>query len=83
MELKQVTDLPTPGRRWRVDMAGQPELKFEDFRAGNYPEPGEDSIELRRKALQAARLVRAKLNIRPLTTATIIRQIRNAEPTKD
>ena len=40
------------------------------------PKPTEQELKERRKALELARSVRPKLDIRPLTTSTMIRQLR-------
>lgn len=76
-------DLPTAVRRWKVTMPRHPEITFDDLRAGEYPELTEEEIEARGKAMQAARFARAKLDIRPLTTAVIIRQVREGKSLRD
>lgn len=72
-------DLPTATRRWKVSLLRYPEVTFDDLRAGNWPKPSEQELEARRKALELARDVHEKLDIRPLTTATIIRQLREGK----
>ncbi len=69
-------ELPTATRRWKVSLPGHPQVTFDDVRAGNLPEPTEQELEARRKALELAYDVHQKLDIRPLTTTTIIRQLR-------
>ncbi len=72
-------ELPTATRRWKVSLPGYSEVTFDDLRAGNWPEPTEQELEARRKALELARDVHQKLDIRPLTTATITRQLREGK----
>lgn len=72
-------ELPTATGRWKVSLPGYPEVTFEDLRAGNWPEPTQQELEARRKALELARDVHQKLDIRPLTTSTIIRQLREGK----
>lgn len=69
-------DLPTATRRWKVTLPGYPDASLDDLRAGNWPKPTEQELEERRKALELAREVRQTLDIRPLKTSTIIRQLR-------
>ena len=69
-------DLSIATRRWKVSLPEYPEVTFDDLRSGNWPEPTEQDLEARRKALDLARDVRQKLDIRPLKTSTIIRQLR-------
>jgi len=69
-------ELPTASRRWKVSSPEHPELTFDDLRAGRWPKPSEEEIEARNKALQLAQYVRDKLDIRPLTTTTIVHQLR-------
>jgi len=70
-------ELPVATRRWKVSLPGYPEVTFDDLRAGNWPEPTEQELEARHKALELAREVR--IDIRPLTTSSIIRQLREEE----
>lgn len=72
-------DLPIPARRWKVSIPGHPEITFESLREGNYPELTEEEKEARGRALDEADTVRTELDIRPLTTATIVRQIREGK----
>jgi len=76
-------DLPIATRRWKVNLPGHPELTFDDLRAGKWPKPTEEEIEARSKALELAQHVHDKLDIRPLTTATIVRQIREGKEDRD
>ncbi len=72
-------ELPMANQRWKISLPGYPEVTFDDLRAGNWPEPTEQELEERRKALELARDVHEKLDIRPLTTSTIIRQLREGK----
>jgi len=72
-------DLPIATRRWKVNLPGHPELTFDDLRAGKWPKPTEEEIEARSNALELAQHVHDKLDIRPLTTATIVRQLREGK----
>ncbi len=72
-------ELPTATRRWNVSLPEYPEVTFGDLRAGNWPKPTDQEMEARRKALELARDVREKLDIRPLSTSTIIRQLREGK----
>lgn len=72
-------ELPTAIRRWKVSLPGHPEVTFDELRAGNLPKPTEQELEARSKALELAQEVHKKLDIRPLTTATIIRQLREGK----
>jgi len=72
-------ELPTATRRWKVSLSGYPEITFDDLRTGNWPKPTEEELEARSKALELARDVHQKLDIRPLTTSTIIRQLREGK----
>jgi len=76
-------DLPTATRRWKLSSPEHPELKFDDLRAGKWPKPTEEEIEARSKALELAQHVHDKLDIRPLTTATIVRQLREGKEERD
>jgi len=68
--------LPTATSRWKVSLPEHPETTFDDLRAGRWPKPTNDEMDTRRKAIELARGIRAQLDIRPLTTSTIIRQLR-------
>ncbi|MDH5364462.1 MAG: hypothetical protein OEW82_04765 [Dehalococcoidia bacterium] len=68
--------LPTATSRWKVSLPGHPETTFDDLRTGKWPKPTEEEIDARCKAMELARGIRAQLDIRPLTTSTIIRQLR-------
>jgi len=72
-------ELPMATRRWKVSLPRYPEVTFDDLRAGNWPKPTEQELEARRKALELARDVHQKLDIRPLTTSTIIRELREGK----
>lgn len=72
-------ELPLATRRWKVSLPGYPEVTFENLQAGNWPKPTEQELEERRRALEIARDVYEKLDIRPLKTSTIIRQIREGK----
>ncbi len=72
-------ELPTATRRWKVSLPEHPEVTFDDLRAGKWPKPTEQELEARQKALELAREVREKLDIRPLKTSTIIRQLREGK----
>jgi hypothetical protein len=72
-------ELPAANKRWKISLPEYPEVTFDDLRAGNWPEPTEQELKARRKALELARDVRPKLDIRPLTTSTIIRQLRDGK----
>lgn len=72
-------ELPTATRRWKISLPGYPEVTFDDLRAGSWPQPTEQELEARRKALELAQDVHQKLDIRPLTTSTIIRQLREGK----
>jgi hypothetical protein len=76
-------DLPTATRRWKVNLPGHPELTFDDLRARKWPKPTEEEIEARSKALELAQHVHDKLDIRPLTIATIVRQLREGKEGRD
>jgi len=72
-------ELPTATRRWKVSLPGYPQVSFDDLRAGKWPKPTEQELEVRRKALELAKDVHDKLDIRPLTTSTITRQVRKGK----
>jgi len=72
-------ELPIATRRWKVSLPEYPEVTFDDLRAGNWPKPTKQELEARRKALEIARDVHEELDIRPLKTATIIRQLREGK----
>lgn len=76
-------DLPTATRRWKVSSPEHPEITFDELRAGKWPKPTEEEIEARGKALELAQSVHDKLDIRPLTTATIVRQLREGKESRD
>ena len=76
-------DLPTATKRWKVSLPEHPEVTFDDLRAGKWPRPTKDELEARDKALELARDVHDKLDIRPLTTATITRQLREGKEGRD
>jgi hypothetical protein len=76
-------DLPIATRRWKVNLPGHPELTFDDLRAGKWPKPTEEEIEARSKALELAQHAHDKLDIRPLTAATIVRQLREGKEDRD
>jgi hypothetical protein len=76
-------DLPTATRRWKVSSPEHPGMTFDDLRAGKWPEPTEEEIKARSKALELAQHVHDKLDIRPLTTATVVRQLREGKEDRD
>ena len=69
-------DLPTAAQRWSINISGHPEMTFDDLREGNLPEPTDEELEARRKAIELAKGVHEQLDIRPLKTSTIIRMLR-------
>lgn len=70
-------ELPTAVNRWKLSLAEHPEVTFADVRAGNWPERTETELQERHEAIELAREVRPNLDIRPLKTSTIIRQLRD------
>jgi hypothetical protein len=76
-------DLPIATWRWKVSSPEHPELTFDDLRAGQWPKPTEEEIKTRSKALELAQYVHDKLDIRPLTTTTIVRQLREGKEEHD
>jgi len=76
-------DLPTATRRWKVSLPGHPEISFDDLRAGKWPRLTAKELEARDNALELARIVRDKLDIKPLTTVILIRQIREGKEGSD
>jgi len=68
--------LPTATDRWSVSLPEHPETTFDDLRAGKWPKPTEEEIDARCKAIELARGIRTQLDIKPLTTSIIIRQLR-------
>lgn len=68
--------VPVASERWAVKWPGHPEITFEDLRAGRLPKPTLQELASRQEAIQQAREIRTRLDIRPLTTSTIIRQLR-------
>ena len=76
-------DLPTATKRWKVSLSEHPEVTFDNLRAGKWPKPTKEELEARHKALELARGVHDKLDIRPLTTATIVRQLREGKEDGD
>lgn len=69
-------DLPSPSRLWRIDWPGHPEFTIQNLLAGEWPRPTEQDIAERSLAVRLAQHIRSKLDIRPLTTSTIIRALR-------
>lgn len=76
-------DLPLATRRWKLNLPQHPEITFDDLRAGKWPKPTEKELEARGKALELAKDVYDKLDITPLTTATIVRQLREGKEGRD
>ena len=76
-------DLPTATKRWKVSLPEHPEVTFDDLRAGKWPRPTKEELEARGKALELAADVHDKLDIRPLTTTTIVRQLREGKEGRD
>jgi hypothetical protein len=72
-------ELPLATRRWKVSLPGHPEVTFDDLRAGKWPEPTEQELEKCRNALELAHEARQTLDIRPLTTSIIIRELREGK----
>ena len=72
-------DLPTATSRWKVSMPEYPDVTFDDIRAGKRPKLTKKMLEERSKALEIARSVRDKIDIRPLTTSAILRQLREGK----
>ena len=70
-------DLPAASERWVVRWQGHPEVTFEDLRAGRLPKPSAIELIDRQKAIKAAQEIRQKIDISPLTTETLIRQLRD------
>lgn len=70
-------DLPTAAQRWKVNLSGHPETSFDDLRDGKWPELSREDLETRQQALHLAKAVHDKIDIRPLRTSTIIREIRD------
>jgi len=68
--------LPVVSERWKVVWAGHPRITFEDLRTGRLPKPTRKELAQRQEAIRLAQEIRARLDIRPLTTSTIIRQLR-------
>lgn len=68
--------LPVASERWTVMWAGHPRVTFEDLRTGRLPKPTRKELGKRQEAIRLAQEIRARLDIRPLTTGTIIRQLR-------
>ena len=76
-------DLPTAAGSWKVSLPRHPEVTFQNLQDGKLPELTEEEIQERCTALDTAKQVRAELDIRPLTTAVVIRQIREQQSEKD
>ena len=76
-------DLPTAARRWKVSLPGHPEVTFQNLQDGKLPELTQEEIQERCRALDTAKQVRTELDIRPLTTAVVIRQIREQQSERD
>lgn len=76
-------DLPTATKRWKVSLPEHPEITFDNLRAGKWPRPTKEELEARSKALELARGVHDNLDIRPLTTTTIVRQLREGKEGRD
>jgi hypothetical protein len=71
--------LPLANQRWKIDSPEYSNSTFDDLRVGNWPRPTELELERRHKALNDARKVRQEMDIRPLTTTTIIHLLREEE----
>lgn len=63
--------------RWVVKWPGHPEVTFEDLRNGRIPKPTPEELDRRKQAVKEAQEIRSYLNIAPLTTSTLIRQLRD------
>lgn len=75
--------LPLATQRWKLNLPQHPEITFDDLRAGKWPRPTKEELEARGKALDLATSVHDKLDIRPLTAATIVRQLREGKEERD
>lgn len=76
-------DLPLATQRWKLNLPQHPEITFDDLRAGKWPRPTEEELKARGKALELASDVYDKLDIRPLATAVIVRQLREGKEGRD
>lgn len=76
-------DLPTAARRWKISLPKHPEVTFQNLQEGKLPELTDEEMQERFTALDIAEQVRAELDIRPLTTTVVIRQIRAHQSQKD
>lgn len=76
-------DLPLATRRWKLSLPQHPEITFDGLRAGKWPKPTEEEMAARGKALELAQRVHDELDIRPLTTAAIVRQLREGIEDRD
>jgi len=72
-------DLPIADKRWKVSLSGDVRVSFDDLRDGRWPKPAEVELEKRREALQVAKGIRQVLDIRPLKTSTMVRQLREGK----
>lgn len=68
--------LPVASERWSVNWAEHPTVTFEDLRVGRLPKLTQEELRKRQEAIRLAKEIRTKLDIRPLTTPTIVRQLR-------
>jgi hypothetical protein len=67
----------TPINRMKLHYPGHPEVTVEDLKAGRLPELTPEELARRRKALDEALKIRKKLDIRPLTTTRLTRELRD------
>lgn len=74
--------LPVASERWTVMWPGHPGITFEDLRAGRLPKPTPKELSQRQEAIRLAQEIRAQLDIRPLTTSAIVRQLREGTEEK-
>lgn len=70
--------LPTAASRWKISISEYPGLNFEKLLRGEITK-NKELLERRQKAMEIANEVKGKIDIRPLKTATIIRQIRSGQ----
>lgn len=54
-----------------------PDLSLEDVKAGRVPEPMAKELKRRQEVLRIAHDIRPKLNISPLTTWAVVRDLRD------
>lgn len=72
-------DIPLPSKRWMLRTIGDAPITFDDLRSGNMPLPTEEELKRRHQAIESAKEIRGKIDIRPLTTSAILRNLRNGK----